>query len=310
MDVSKLNWDNLRLFLAMARFQSAQETARQLAIDHSTLTRRMHRLEKELETKLFDRTSTGHRLTIAGNRLLEKVEKMESAVVQIDQQVGGDSKTVTGQVRIGATEGFGSYFLAPHFARIGDRYPALSVELVTVPRFINLSKREADLAVNIERPTGSSEVTCKLTDYRLRLYGAKRYLSEHPPIRSISELSQHRFIGYVDELCFSEELRYLESVVPNASLPLRSTNVVAQYLAACQGRGLAILPHFLAVHCSDLQPLLVDEVDIVRSFWLSTPAERKDVARVRAVWDYTREIAELNKAFLMGDRSTIQWPNV
>ncbi len=309
MDISRTNWDNLRLFLAMARYQSAQEAARQLDIDHSTLTRRMHRLEKDIETRLFDRTSTGHQLTAAGHRLLEQVERIESTVISIDQQIGGDSKALTGQVRLGATEGFGSYFLAPQLARLGDRHPSLSVELVTVPRFISLSKREADLAINIERPTGSSEVTCKLTDYRLLLYGKKDYLAAHTPIKTVEDLNKHRFIGYVDELCFSEELRYLESVVPGAFLPLRSTNVVAQYLAACQGRGLAVLPCFLAAHSPELQPLLTEQVDIVRTFWLSVPADKKDVARIRAVWNYTREVTELNKAFLMGERPTIQWPN-
>uniref|UniRef100_UPI00215A4DC2 LysR substrate-binding domain-containing protein n=1 Tax=Escherichia coli TaxID=562 RepID=UPI00215A4DC2 len=83
-----------------------------------------------------------------------------------------------------------------------------------VPRFINLSQREADLAVNIERPQGSGQVCSRLTDYRLRLYASRSYLERHSPIRRLADLSAHRFFGYVEELVFSPALRYLVTIAP------------------------------------------------------------------------------------------------
>lgn len=301
MAVEHINWDNLRLFLAVVRAQSAQEAARRLEVDHSTVTRRLHRLEKELGARLFERTPAGHLLTPAGQRLLEHVERMESSMVLVGEAIGGDSHVLTGHVRLGATEGFGSFFLAPHLSHFCDRHPGIQVELLIVPRFINLSQREADLAVNVERPQPAGQVCCKLTDYRLRLYASRDYAERHPPIRRLQDLAAHRFFGYVEELVFSQELRYLSAIGPEVSSSLRSTSVVAQYNAVREGRGLAVLPCFLAEPCRDLVPILPDTVDLIRTFWIAAPADRRELARVRALWDFMRELVECNQPFLLGE---------
>ena len=308
MALERINWDNLRLFLAVARAQSAQEAARRLDIDHSTVTRRLHRLEKELGAQLFERTTVGHILTTAGHRLMEHVERMESTMVSVGEDIGGESHSLTGQVRLGATEGFGSFFLAPHLSHFCQRHPAIEVELLIVPRFINISQREADLAVNIERPQSTGQVCSKLTDYRLQLYASKSYLARHEPIRALRDLAAHRFFGYVEELVFSPELRYLSSMVPDAFTPLRSTSVVAQFNAVREGRGLAVLPCFMANPCSDLIPVLGDEISLLRTFWIAAQGDIRERARVRALWDFLREVVEGNQPFLLGQSS--QWKSV
>jgi DNA-binding transcriptional LysR family regulator len=309
MAANQINWDNLRLFLSVARAQSAQEAARRLDVDHSTVTRRLHRLEKELGAQLFERTPAGHVLTTAGHRLLEHVEAIESTVVLAGEDVGGDNQTLTGQVRLGATEGFGNFFLAPHLSHFGERHPAIQVELLTVPRFINLSQREADLAVNVERAQGSGQVCSKLTDYRLRLYAHRNYLARHAPIRHPRDLAAHRFFGYVEDLTFSSALRYLAEVAPHAPTPLlRSTSVVAQYHAVREGQGMAVLPCFLATQCADLVPVLPGDVNLMRTFWVAAPADRRDLARVRALWDFLREVVACNQGLLLGD--VVEWKRV
>lgn len=306
MNQAGLNWDNLRLFLSVVRAQSAQEAARRLDVDHSTVTRRLHRLEKELGTRLFERTPAGHLLTAAGHRLLEHVERIESTVALLDEDIGGDSQMLTGHVRLGATEGFGNFFLAPQLSHFCDRHPAITVELLVVPRFINLSQREADLAINVERPSSPTQVSSKLAQYRLQLYASTHYLAHHAPIRYQADLAQHRIFGYVDELSFSAELRYLESVAPDAPTPLRSTSIVAQYSAVREGQGLAVLPCFLAAQCNDLVPVLPAEIDLIRNFWIAAPGDRRELARVRALWDYLREVTECNHDFLMGQSRMMQ----
>jgi len=308
MPAEQINWDNLRLFLSVARAQSAQEAARRLGLDHSTVTRRLHRLEKELGAQLFERTPAGHVLTTAGHRLLEHVERMESSMVLVGEDIGGDSHTLTGHVRLGATEGFGSFFLAPHLSHFCERHPAIQVELLIVPRFINLSQREADLAVNVERPQGNGQVCSRLTDYRLRLYASRRYLDSHPPIRQARDLGAHRFFGYVEELVFSPALRYLAAIAPDAPTPLRSTSVVAQYHAVREGRGLAVLPCFMAAQSEELVPVLAHEIDLLRTFWIAAPGDRRELARVRALWDYLREVVACNRPLLLGEPGT--WRSV
>ncbi|MFC5300416.1 LysR family transcriptional regulator [Azospira restricta] len=307
MNNLRIDWDNLRIFLAVARSQSALEAAGQLELDHSTVTRRLHRLEKEIGSKLFDRTTQGHRLTPTGDRLLEAVERIDNALSTVDAEIGGDSQVLTGQVRLGATEGFGSFFLAPHLADFCARHPGITVDLLPVPRFVNLSKREADLAVSIERPESGAYVVCKLADYRLQLYATRHYLDRNPTISTLSDLQMHRFIGYVDELTFSTELRYLSKLAPGAAVKLRSTSIVAQFFAARQGHALAVLPSFIGNTSPDLIPVLPRTVEVVRSFWLIAPSERREIARVRALWDFLRERADRNRAYLMGETDSIVW---
>lgn len=307
MNNLRIDWDNLRIFLAVARSQSALEAAGQLELDHSTVTRRLHRLEKEIGSKLFDRTPQGHRLTPTGDRLLEAVERIENALSTVDAEIGGENQVLTGQVRLGATEGFGSFFLAPHLADFCARHPGITVDLLPVPRFVNLSKREADLAVSIERPESGAYVVCKLADYRLQLYATRQYLERNPTISTLSDLQMHRFIGYVDELTFSTELRYLGKLAPGAAVKLRSTSIVAQFFAARQGHALAVLPSFIGNTSPDLIPVLPRTVEVVRSFWLIAPSERREIARVRALWDFLRERADQNRAYLMGETDGIVW---
>ncbi|WP_313076078.1 LysR family transcriptional regulator [Melaminivora sp.] len=300
MTIEHTNWDNLRLFLAVVRARSAQEAARRLEVDHSTITRRLRRLEQELGAQLFERTPAGHALTTAGHRLLERVEQMENSMVLVGEEIGGERHALTGHVRLGATEGFGSFFLARHLARFAECHPGIQVDLLIVPRFINLSQREADLAVNVERPQSSGQVCSRLCDYRLQLYASSDYLARHPPITHVRHLRGHRFVGYVEELVFSNELRELAALVPQTQTLLRSTSVVAQYQAARGGHGLALLPCFMAAHDDGLVPVLPGAIGVQRTFWIAASADRRDLARVRALWDFLRETVAREEALLGG----------
>ncbi len=295
-----LNWDDLRVFLAVARSGSALESAAALKLDNSTVTRRVKRLEQTVGSQLFDRSPQGHLLTPIGQRLLESVVQIENTLALADSRIAGDNQVLTGSVRLGATEGFGSTFLAPQLAQFCARHPAISVDLLAVPRFVNLSKREADLAISIDRPRTGSYVVCKLTEYRLAVYGTRAYLDRQRPIERQADLVEHRFVGYVDELSFSAQLRYLDKIAPGAQVPLRSTSIVAQMHAVRQGHALGVLPCFLASPCDDLVRVLSDEASVVRTFWMYAPKEHREIARVRALWDYLREATRARADFLMG----------
>jgi DNA-binding transcriptional LysR family regulator len=300
-----LDWDNLRIFLELTRSQNLVDAAKKLGIDHSTVSRRMRKFEEQVGTQLFERNNSGYVFTSEGSRLMEYAERIESAVYAATQELGEHNRILSGQVRLGATEGFGSFVLASHLANFCARHPHISVDLIAVPRFVNLSKREADLVVTIERPQTGPYVVTKLTDYRLKLYATQKYLDQHEPIKTLQDLTAHPMIGYVDDLLFSSELRYIDSVAPDAFRSFRSTSITAQYNLARQGHALAILPCFLAQQCDDLVPLLDTEngVNLVRTFWLVSPSERRHLTRVTALWDYIRAAVELNREFLMGETS-------
>src|SRR5690606_14350039 len=121
-----------------------------------------------------------------------------------------------------------------------------TLDIMPVPRFISLSKREADIAISLERPQRGPYLCTKLMDYALKLYGSKSYLASATPIKVAADLSDHTFIGYVEELLFCDRLRYLADIVATDLVIFKSTSVIAQYHAALQARSLAILPCFIA----------------------------------------------------------------
>ena len=184
-------------------------------------------------------------------------------------------------MRIGAPEGFGSYFLAPRLGALCDRHPDLEVELVAMGAVFSLSKREADIAVSLTRPEQGRLFSRRLTDYRLGLYASKTYFDTHPEIARIADLKRHRIIGYIEDLIFSSELSnmFAQAEVPQPRL--RSSNLIAQMKAAVSGAGLCMLPAFIAGNHAQLQPVLAQELAVRRTFWLTVHADLRDLARVR-----------------------------
>lgn len=301
-----LDWDSLRHFLEVARTQRVSAAARKLGVEHTTVSRRIRALENQLDTVLFEKSrSSGFTLTEEGQRLFVQAEQMEGTVQEVYEQLSGMGQALSGHIRIGATEGFGTYVLTPLAADFQRCYPHITLDIMPVPRFVSLSKREADLAITIERPQRGPYVCSKLCDYTLRLYGTPEYLGRHAPIQSRADLHTHSFIGYVEEHLFSERLRYLEDLLPASRVVLRSTSVIAQYHAALQGQSLAILPCFIAAQDPRLVPVLEHDIVITRSFWMYCHEDLRKLKRLTALWNFMRKAIDRNTDLLNGKKGAV-----
>ncbi|QEE41656.1 MULTISPECIES: LysR family transcriptional regulator [unclassified Methylobacterium] len=295
-------WDDLQAFLAVARAGRLTEAARGMGVEHTTLSRRITRLETALGAKLFDRRPTGYGLSAEGERLLPRAEEIERAALgiwldRVDPVVG-----LTGPVRIGAPEAVGTFCLAEHIGELSVRHPGLSIELVATPRVFSLSKREADLAIGLTRPATGRLHARKLGNYELGLYGAPAYVAHHGRPESQADLHRHRFIGYIDELVFSPELDYFKAALPGLQPTIRISNVITQMTAARTGAGLCILPCFMADKHPDLVRLLPKNVRITRTYWLLTHADMAHLQRIKAVTEFiTAVVRAARPAFLPSD---------
>jgi len=294
-----MDWDNLRYFLELARSGTLVSAARRLSVDHTTVARRIQALEKEMGAALFSREAGGHRLTEAGRRLQPQVEAMEGAFLAVESAAPASNEGLSGLVRIGATEGFGTVVLAPQLAQFATAHPKLVIDLLAMPRLVHLSRREADIVISLERPARGPVVVTKLTDYVLRLYASKDYLARHAPIRTREDLRGHTFISYVDDLLFSKELQYLDELYKPDSFALRSTSILAQHRATAAGAGIAVLPAFIAGQDRSLRRVLPAEASFTRTFWMSVPAETRHLARMKSVWDFLRATVEAQRAILL-----------
>ncbi len=295
------DWNNLRAFLAVARTGRLTAAAARLGADHATISRRVTALERSLRARLFDRSPTGYALTHHGESLMPRAEAMESLALAAQAEVGESDMRVTGAVRIGAPEGFGSYFLAPRMTALADRHPELEIQLVAIPGLVSLSKREADVAVTLSPPREGRLLTRKLTDYRLSLYGAPAYLDARPPLTTRADLGQQRFIGYIEDLLYAPELDYMEAPDVEIHVRLKSSNLIAQLQATLAGAGLCVLPDFIAGNQPGLRRVLPDLVGLERSLWLVTHQDLKTLARIRAVTDFMVEQVKSARPAFMGE---------
>lgn len=298
---SNPDWDDLRLFLDVMRAGSASGAARRLGLDHTTVARRIRGLEERLGALLFEKSRRdGFVLTADGQQLVSHAEAMESALQAACEAVSGTGAALSGHVRIGCTEAFGSHVVIPALADFQDQHPHITLDVLAVPHFVSLSRREADIAITLERPARGPYVTMRLCDYRLSLYATPDYLTRHTPITCRADLRAHRFISYVQDLAFSPQLLYLDEVLPGVTSPLRSTSVLAQHQAVLQGRALGILPGFVAAGDPRLVSVLPDEVSVVRQFWMSYSEDLRRLKRVTAVAAHLAEAVRQREAFLLG----------
>jgi DNA-binding transcriptional LysR family regulator len=298
--IDSLPWDALQSFLAIVRSGRLTIAARQLGVTHSTLSRRVTKLEAALGVAVFHRGTTGYALTAQGERLLEAAQSIESLALTAVAEISGDRLHIAGTIRIGAPDGIGTVFLAPLLGRLGALHPDLAIQLVTLPRIFSLSKREADIAIGLTAPEEGRLHARRLTDYELGLFGSADYLACNPKIGSMDDLRGHRFIGYIDDMIYTPELNYLPIVSRDIRPGFVSSNLVAQLNATAAGHGLCILPLFMTRQTPGLKRVLPEAVALTRSFWLIVHSDMRDMARVRIVSDFitqeTRRAAELFRA--------------
>lgn len=294
----KRNWDDLRFFLAVCRTKSFFAAAARLHVTHSTVSRRITALETSLDTQLFLRTEKGCRLTSAGEALLPYAEQLETTIMNLEEGIYGKDSQLSGTIRIGAPDGLGNCFLATHLSEFYKRHPHLEIELIAVPMYYSLTKREIDILITITKPTTGNVVARKITDYRLGLFAATSYLENNCKILKKEDLSGHELVDYIEDLLYDENLKFLNEFAPGQKAHFRSSTVVGQMNAVVAGAGIGVVPYFMAHTEPTLVPVL-PEIHTKRWFWLQVNPDSRQLARVRATIDFIVNIIEENKSMFM-----------
>jgi DNA-binding transcriptional LysR family regulator len=274
-----LKWDDLRIFLAVARSESISGAGKVLRIDAATVGRRISRLEQDLETPLFAKSPQGYALTDAGQRLVDHASQAEQAVGQAMADLRGAAQGMSGTIRIGAPDGCANFLLPQICAQICAAHPDLDVQIVALPRVINLSKREADMAITVSPPTAGRLTVQKLTEYRLHLAGSETYLADHPPLEKLSDIKGHRMVGYIPDMIFDKELDYLAEAGAER-VTLGSNSVSVQFNWVRTGGGLGIVHDFALPTAPQVKRVLTDVLSLTRSFYLVRHMDDRRVERL------------------------------
>lgn len=274
-----MDWDDLRVFLAVARGESLSRAGRVLKLDAATVGRRITKLEDSLDARLFSRSPLGYALTDEGARLVQHAEAVEAQMQRARDAMAGSTQGISGQIRIGAPDGCANYLLPAVVARIMAENPELEVQIVALPRVFNLSRREADMVIAVSRPEQGRVLATKITDYRLHLAAARRYLDSAPAITALTDLRDHRIIGYIPDQIFDRELDYLADLGISAP-PLASNSVSVQLNLIRQGAGVGVVHDFALPAAPGVARILTEAFSLTRSFWLIRHADDRRVPRV------------------------------
>ena len=276
-----LAWDDLLYVLAIGRAGSLSGAARALGVNHATVYRRVGKIEEQLAVRLFDRQRDGYAPTAAGEAMIALAEEMDERVVGLERRLAGEDMRPSGTLRVTTTETFIGT-LVPMLARFCAEYPEIDVELVTGNQMLNLSRRDADVAI---RPTMRPDQTLvgrKLAALAFAVYGSREYVAAIG-----GDLSRaQRWVGFDEALSHLSACAWLRDNVAPERVAFRSTSFLAIVEAVAQGFGMGVLPCYLAderpklVRCSDLLS------EVATDLWLLVHDDIRHAARVRAFVDF------------------------
>ena len=256
-----MNWDDMRVFLAVARAEGLTAAAPVLKMDPATLGRRVARLETAIGAALFVKSPQGYALTDLGVQMRDRAAEAEVAF-SLAVDTGQGAATLSGQIRIGAPDGAANFLLPQVFADIQRVNPNLEVQILALPRVVNLSRREADMAITVSPPAAGRLTVQKVTDYQLHL-ATRRDAS---PVRSLADIKGRAVVGYIPDMIFDKELDYLGDM-GQAGVQLASNSVAVQ-MQMLRRSGIGIVHDFALPSVPELTRVLTDDVALLRSFYL------------------------------------------
>jgi DNA-binding transcriptional LysR family regulator len=282
-------WDDLRYALAIARNGSLAAAARALAIDNSTVFRHLNALEERLGTKLFERLPSGYRPTESGERLLDAAERMETEAIAIDRELSGRDTRLSGKLLVTSSETLAFRILTAEIARFREMHPGIDVELTIDNRPLDLSRREADVALRATRPREPDLFGRKLAEISWAVYGLADKAPKRSKAKGKDPLAGQDFVSWAETAQGIKAARWLADNIPGDAVVYRSSSILNQLVAAKSGMGLAVLPCYLGDPEVDLARVTQPIPQLATELWLITHHALKDSARVRTFMDLVGE---------------------
>ncbi|WP_306261559.1 LysR family transcriptional regulator [Pararhizobium sp. IMCC21322] len=294
--MSTPNWDDTRIFLAIARTGAVSIAARELGLGVATVSRRIARLEAALDLPLFSRHQTGYRLTHEGEMLLPKAVALEDTMrgLLVEAQ---DSTGAVGQVRVATAENLANPIIIPALCELLRRHPALSVDVITDVATVNLDRREADIAIRMVRPDRGNVTIKRVGTLGMGLYASAGYLEERPYVAK-GDTRSNRYIGWSEKQAHISAAQWVAQTLKGDMAAISTTTLSAQLSAAVSGLGLAVLPHFLALEAGLV--VVKAELGINQPIWFAMHSDLTGSHRVRIVADHLLAIMDENADRLSG----------
>ncbi len=279
--MNNIDWGLIRSFLAVSRLGSLSAAARELTVSQPTLSREIQTLETTTGLNLFRRTTQGLQLTEAGQALVEAAGRMNDAADLFSRQASGLSVELEGDVRISANEIVGIYLLPPAIAAFREHHPGVHIEIVISNRASSLSKREADIALRMFRPTQPDLVARRLPDMDLGFYAHEDYVKQHGEPENIEEFRHHTVIGYDENMEFIEGAAKLGYKFVRDNFAVRTDHLLAQFNLGRAGAGIIGTHVELAKHWPELVRIMEWVPLPALEFWIVCHSDVQFNSRIR-----------------------------
>lgn len=294
-----MEWDELRFFLATVRGGSLSAAGRELNVNYTTVGRRLAELQRRLGTTLIRRTPEGLKLTAPGESIKSLCESMETAAIEVERRAAGQDRKPSGLVRLTATETLASTFLIPAIAALRVRYPEIEIELLPDYRLLDLSRRQADIALRNARPSDPRLVCRRLGGFALCLYASREYLSRRPAPRRGAGLAGHDLVAWAYVLP-QTGAQFMGESIDGARIVFRSNSTIALVRAVAEGFGIGFLPRYLADRDPRLLRLWPEAPSAMQRLFLIYHSDLRRAGRVRVVAEAIAAALRHNARLLHG----------
>jgi len=287
-----MNWDDLRLFLAVAREGSISGGARKLGVQHSTVSRRMRALEKKMGVRLIERKKSGYELTPAGESLKAAACKMEHEVLEVDGNLGGRDTRLSGELRVTAINSMASSILMPLFAGFSRRYPDVDLHVLASNKNINLVERDADVAMRLTNTPNDALIGTHLATVATTIYASRDYLT-----RLQAAGNKPQWLGVS---CCGFHQTWTKKSSGGQRHNFFVDDTLLTVAALKQGLGIAFLPCFTGDREPELVRFCPPDPQLNLGLWLLFHPDLKRTSRVLSFRDYIIEQIKPQMALLAG----------
>lgn len=278
-------WDDLRVFLAIHREGNLSRAARRLGVNQSTTSRRLSAFEADLGVLLFDRTPDGLVPTAAAEDLLPAAERAERAANDVARVVAGHDARPEGVVKVAMPDGMAAAVFVPALPQLVARYPGIRVDVLTGSQLVDLSRREADLAIRFMRPTRGDLVSRKIATLGHEIVASPAYADAHAgaSLRDLDWITWDEGLAHIPEmLWFARHV----GVEPR----LRTNSPTALLAAVRAGLGVTVFATGGSAIGQGLTPIEASvPMPPATEVWLVGHRALRDVPRIRAVWEFIVE---------------------
>ncbi|VAW52453.1 Transcriptional regulator, LysR family [hydrothermal vent metagenome] len=296
MNAQPLEWNDLHFVLAVCREGTLSAAARALGVNHSTVFRRIGAIEKKLGVRLFERLTSGYIMTKAGEAMLESGERVENEVLGLSRKLIGRDLQLRGVLRVAVPDALLTKILMPHLGVFSQRYPKIQLELIISNNYLNLTRREADIAVRATQDPPETVVGRRMCAMMTTIYGSTEYLAR----QTEGAIENHTWLLPDESLIQLPIIKWLGRHYPKATIGLRCNTLLGLHEAVAHNFGVAALPCFLGDPDTRLKRILPLTDALDSELWLLTHPDLRRTARVRALMDFLANVLEKEKNLIEG----------